>query len=279
MRAAGYGHAPSSVPRGADDPAAHRRASVDPTADRRAEQEAFYAQQHRLRVWSGIRNEVVHRLVGMNLRHAMHAWNVRRDRPVAPWAVGFLYTYATGTEYDGIELYAVAAATRLVDHDENLPGPAHLLYRLTGVAHERHRDEYGWFDPAVLCTYRDPVPTTATYLGVAVSCLGNQAEPWEALRRGDSDDIPGHAYALLTDETALLLHRGGRRDLGRVMVHATADLSYQRGLTGRRWVAAPDVSVMPGADPDVWDELYRLHVMAGHQNPLPTLEPAPGGSA
>ena len=103
----------------------------------------------------------------------------RRDRPVAPWAVGFLYAYPTGTVYDGIDLYAVAAATRLVDHDDDLPGPAHLLYRLPGIAHERHRDEYGWLDPAPLCTYRDRVPATATYIGVAVSCLGNRAEPWE----------------------------------------------------------------------------------------------------
>ena len=73
---------------------------------------------------------MVHRLVGMNLRHGMHAWNARRDRPVAPWAVGFLYAHPTGTVYDGVELYAVAAATRLVDDDDDLPGPAHLLHRL-----------------------------------------------------------------------------------------------------------------------------------------------------
>jgi hypothetical protein len=266
MRAAGYGQPPNSNPK---PPAGN------PAARRRPDNEAFYAQRHRLRVWAGVRNEVVHRLVEMNLRHSMHAWNVRRDRPVAPWAVGFLYTYATGTVYDGIELYQVAAATRLVDDDETLPGPAHLLYRLAGVAHERHRDEYGWFDPTALCTYRDQVPRTATYLGVAVSCLGNQAEPWEELRRGDSDDIPGHAYAVLADDGALLVKRGGRRDLRRVVVHATADLSHQYGLTGFRWIAEPDEVAIPGADPDVWEQLHGLHAIAGHQNPLPTLEPAP----
>jgi hypothetical protein len=275
MLATGDGHASAHyASRGADDPTA-RHAPVEAAQHRAAEEAAFRAEQHRQRVWAGIRNQVVHRLVGMNLRHAMHAWNVRRDRAIAPWALGFLYAYPTGTEYDGVELYAVAAAIRLVDHDQELPGPAHLLYRLAAVAHERHRDEHGWYDPTSLCTYRDPVPATATYIGVAVSCLGNRAEPWETLRRGDSDDVPGYCSTLLTDDTTLLLTRAARRDLGRVVMHTTAELTYQRDLTGRRWIAHPDAASMPETDPDLWDQLNRLHIMAGHQNPLPTLEPDP----
>src|SRR5262245_48528278 len=112
MRPDGDGHVPPySASQPADHPATPRRAPVFGSGQHRAgvrptdpaatqEQAAFLVEQHRQRVWAGIRHEVVHRLVGMNLRHAIHAWSVRRDRPVAPWAVGFLYAYPTGTVYD-----------------------------------------------------------------------------------------------------------------------------------------------------------------------------------
>jgi hypothetical protein len=228
-------------------------------------------------VWASIRSEVAHRLVGMNLRHGMHAWSERRDRPVAAWALAFLYAYPTGTVYDGVQLFTVAAAVRMVDHDPDLPGPAHLLHRLGSIGDQRHRDAHGWFDPLTLCTYRDPVNESASYIGVGVSCLGTAAQPWEQLRRGSTDDIPGHCYALLNDGGVLLLTRAPRADLGRVAVHGTGDLSFQHDVTSRRWVTHPDVRSMPESDPDVWDQLHALHLMAGHQQPVPTLEPQPGG--
>ena len=61
------------------------------------------------------------------------------------------------------------------------------------------------------------------------------------------------------------------------MVHATADLSYQRDLTSRRWIAHPDVSSMPESDPDVWDQLHRLHVVVGTRTRPAPLEPDPTG--
>ena len=278
MRATGYGNvpAPSGASSGhAGPPLRHAPAEAGPALSARDEEAALRESQKPARVWAGVRSEVAHRLVGMNLRHGMHAWSVRRDRPVAAWAVAFLYAHPSGTVYEGVQLFTVAAAVRMVDHDPDLPGPAHLLHRLVAIGDQRHRDEYGWFDPLAMCTYRDPVPATASYIGVGVSCLGTTAQPWEQLRRGDTDDIPGHCYALLNDGAALLLTRGSRGDLGRVVVHGTADLSFQHDLTSRRWVTHQDVGSMPEADLDVWEQLHGLHVMAGWQNPVPTLEPEP----
>ena len=262
LRAPGYGYMPPQ--RHAADQA-HQR-----------EREAYVDEQVGLRAWAGVRSEVVHRLVGMNLRHSMRAWTMRRDRPVAPWAVGFLYAYPTGTVYEGVALYRVVAATRLVDHDDELPGPAHLLDRLADVADQRSRDEHGWFDPTRMCTYRDSVPEAATYLGAALSCLGTAAEPWDTLRQGDSDDIPGHGYALLTDDTALMFTRTTRRHLRRVTIYTTTPVGYQDHRSDRQWRAHDTVHSIPNTDLDVWDQLYRLHVLAGRQRPQPTLEPEPG---
>jgi hypothetical protein len=280
MHAAGYGHvaAPGSSTSGySRPPLRHAPPATGPTRSAQDEEAAFYAAQERARMWAGIRSEVGHRLVGMNLRHAMHGWSARRDRPIAAWAVAFLYAYPSGTVYDGVRLFSVAAAVRMVDHDLDLPGPAHLLHRLRTIGDQRHRDQYGWFDPLSLCTYRDPVATTASYVGVGVSCLGTAAQPWEQLRRGSTDDIPGHCFALLNDGVALLLTRAPRSDLGRVVMHGTGDLSFQHDVTTRRWVTHLDVRSMPESDLDVWDQLHDLHVMSGHQQPVPTLEPEPAG--
>jgi hypothetical protein len=186
LHAPGYGQIP--VPRNAAvghgrPPLRHGPPETGPPPSARDEEAAFYEAQHRARMWAGVRSEVAHRLVGMNLRHAMHAWSVRRDRPVAAWAVAFLYSFPSGTVYDGVHLFTVAAAVRMVDHDPDLPGPAHLLHRLAGIGDQRHRDAHGWFDPLTLCTYRDPVATTASYLGVGVSCLGTTARPVRSTRR------------------------------------------------------------------------------------------------
>lgn len=100
IRAPGYGHVPPSAAspdRERSTPPEHaaaqagRGASNDrqPPDERAAAREAWY----HARVWAGIRTEVAHRLVGMNVRHGMHAWAARRNRPVAPWAVAFLYTH------------------------------------------------------------------------------------------------------------------------------------------------------------------------------------------
>jgi hypothetical protein len=231
------------------------------------------ADLRQARMWAAMRSEVVHRLVGMNVRHALHAWHERRGRPVAPWAVAFLYAHPSGTVYDGVTLHTVVAGCRMVDDDPELPGAAHLLHRLVAVGNSRHRDAQGWFDPLTMCTTRDPTPIAAGYVGVGLSILGNHATPWDRLRRGDTDDIPGHCYALLTNHSALLLTRARRSDLSRVAVHSTGNLSYQHEITGRRWVPHADVSSMPESDLDVWDQLNDLHRLAGDQYPVPALYP------
>ena len=277
------GRRPAAVARCRVRPRTRRRKAPPPIRGRSGEREwqAYVEEQARLRMWAGVSHEVVHRLVGMNLRHGMHAWSVRRDRPVAPWAVGFLYAYPTGTVYDGVALYRVVAATRLVDQDDELPGPAHLLYRLAEIGRPAptRRARLARPDPTVHLPrpgsrHRDlhrrrRCPAWAPRLSRGTRFAGATATT-----------SPGTATPCSPTTPRCMFTRAGRRDLRRVAVHATADLSHQHHRTGRRWVAHHNVQSMPDTDLDVWDQLYRLHVLAGHQRPAadPCRPTAPGGT-
>ena len=223
-------------------------------------------------VWANIRARVVDRLLRMNVRHGLHAWEYRRDRPVAPWAVAFLYARPLPPRDGEPVHYAVAAATRMVNDDPDLPSAAHLLLRLTELARDRYLIPAGRFDPTVMTTHQDPVDTTAFYLGVGLSCLGLPDTPWAQLSRGDSNDIPGQGLALLTDGTALLVERGTRRDLNLVTLHATAPLTVEHGLRDRSWIHHDTVTTVP-APVQVWEQLHALHTVTGGQPHPPTLDP------
>ncbi len=225
-------------------------------------------------VWASLRNQAIDRLHGMNWRHAAHAWQVRRDRPVAPWGVAFLYARPLPAEPGWPRYCAVAGATRMVNEDRDIAEPAQLLFRLVGLARHRYLAKTGVFDPTVMATFKDRISVPATYLGVGLSCLGDTMTAWEELRRGDSDDIPGECFGLLRDGTALYFHRAARRDLGKLRVHSTGDLSLQPGGGVFGACTYHDrYESMPGPA-DVWEQLHALHTVAVSQPQLPVLNPS-----
>jgi hypothetical protein len=248
--------------------------SAEELAELHARREWFELEQRRLLWWARLRTTLLHRLVGMNVRHGMHAWQERHNRPVSPWAVGFLYAYTLHN------VGHIAAATRLFVEEEDEPGPAQLLFRVADLADARLRNESGVVDPTPWCTHLDDVGAPAQYVGVALSCLGTMDEPWDQLRRGDSDDFPGHAYAWLMDGTGLMFTRTTRRQLRHITIHTTASVEHQDHLAAdRNWLSNENVLEFPGSDPDVWHQLYRLHVLLGSQQPLPALQPTSGRQA
>src|SRR5690349_21257281 len=78
-----------------------------------------------------IRNRVIDRMIRMSVRHGAHAWRHRRDRPVGPHAVAFLYAdpVPKDTPQDR-QFFDVAAATRMVGEHPDVADLPRLLYRL-----------------------------------------------------------------------------------------------------------------------------------------------------
>lgn len=233
-------------------------------------------------VAASVRNQTIDRLVRMNVRHAVHAWEHRRDRPVAPHAIAFLYTAATfpepgpDTEPGGVAAHVVRlfAATRMVNDDPSVRELPQLLFRLTRLVRERYLPTPGGFDPAAqMSTHRDRAIGVACYAGLGVSTLDTPAGSWQEIQRRAEgvDDIPGRCLALLADNTAMLIDRGPTRTtFGSITVHSTGDLNLTPGIPGRPWLPHADVSSMP-APLDVWERMDELHNLILHQPRRPTL--------
>src|SRR5262249_25091269 len=148
-----------------------------------------------------------------------HAWRHRRDRPVAPHALGFLYADPIPPAEDGRRYYHVVAATRMVNDDPAVRDLPALLYRLAALARERYLPTPGGFDPAVhMTTHQDEPSGAARYIGLGVSTLDTPAGTWDDVQAsaGGADEVPGRCYALLCDGTAILADRGGRDSFGAV---------------------------------------------------------------
>jgi hypothetical protein len=212
-------------------------------------------------------------MVRMSAHHAAHAWRHRRDRPVAPHALGFLYADPIPPAEDGWQFFTVVAATRMVNDDPAVRDLPQLLYRLTALARERYLPTPGGFDPAVhMTTHQDKPSGPAQYIGLGVSTLDTPAGMWDDVRAraAGTDEVPGRCYALLLDGTAILADRGARNSFDTVSVRCTADLNVAPGLAGRRWIHDPDVSTMP-APIDVWERMYDLHTLTLHQPRRPYL--------
>jgi hypothetical protein len=124
-----------------------------------------------------------------------------------------------------------------------------------------------------MTNHRDEASGNAHYIGIGVSTLDTPAGSWDDVQSAATGtaDLPGRAYALLVDHTALLIDRAATRQAyGTVSIHSTGDLNVQWGIAGRMWVRHPDVSFMP-ASPDVWERMYDLHALTLHQRQRPTL--------
>jgi len=226
-------------------------------------------------VASSVRNQAVDRLVRMSVRHAAHAWRHRRDRPVAPNAIAFLYADPVPIpDSQQVQYFKVVAATRMVNDDPAVRDLPRLLYRLTTLARERYLPTPGGFDPATHMTnHHDPASGSAQYIGLAMSTLDTPAGSWDDAQNTavGTEDLPGRGYALLVDHTAILVDRAATREAyGTISIHSTGDLNVAWGMAGRMWIRHPDVSSMP-APPDVWERMYELHALTLNQPHRPTL--------
>ncbi len=196
------------------------------------------------------------RLLRMNARHATHAWLQRRSHPVGPHGIAFLYyDHAAGPPGP-----LVVAATRLVDDLPDVRALPRLLYRFAALARDRYARENG-FDPRACLTNRqDPMSPSTAYIGIGVSSLDSDTQPWERIQHSATGplDLPGRCFALLGDGTHLLIDRGGQDVFGKVRLASTHDLNVEVGLASRRWAWRPDLAITTGTV-DVWPRLAELH--------------------
>jgi len=224
---------------------------------------------------SSVRNQVVDRLLRMSVRHAAHAWRHRRDRPIAPNAIAFLYAdpvpIADGQQ---VQYFKVVAATRMVNDDPTVRDLPRLLHRLAALARERYLPTPGGFDPATHMTnHHDQASGSAQYIGLAISTLDTPAGSWDEIQSTatGTEDLPGRGYALLVDHSAILIDRAANREAyGTISIHSTGDLNVAWGMAGRMWIRHPDVSSMP-APPDAWERMYELHALTLNQPQRPAL--------
>lgn len=223
-------------------------------------------------VAASIRNQVVDRLLRMNVKHAWHAWAKRRLRPVAAHGLAFCYAHTVdaGDERTGRPpRYRVSAATRLFDDAPDVADLARLLYRLTELARTRYAPA---FDPRAHMSNRTDagMPAWAHYIGLGVSSLDIAEASWPEVQRRATDaaEVPGRCLAVLSDDTMLLMHRGARDVFDQVDLWSTHDLNMSAHRATRPWgpATAHQLTAVPGLGA-VWPRLHELHTLILQQAP------------
>jgi hypothetical protein len=202
--------------------------------------------------WPRWRAQAAQRLYDMNIRQAVHAWDLRYSDPLGPHGLAFLYADGAG----------VHAATRLWPDDPDTQPLPYLLKVLAdsvalGPACDPRRD--------LADRDADGIHHGAQYIGVGVSSLDTPARSWQQtqVHADGLMDVAGRCYAYLDDATMLLIDRGGRRDLDRVQIRATRPL---RGLTyplSDGYRLDPHLTADTPATHDVWVWLRTLHARVG----------------
>lgn len=222
------------------------------------------------------RNEVISRMVAFNHRHATLGWQHRRSQPLCPHGIAFLYREPG---LAGAPFERVRAATAVFDADDDSMELPRLLYRLIRLA-EGYR-ERGAFDPATHIAIHRDRPTTmgsAELFGVAVSTLDTQTATWgeQQHRAEDESDLGGRGLILLaekptTNHSFIVVERGAPRSARYdLIIRTNVDLSYQLGIPPRPWQRVASMAELLVED-EVWELLYRLHVLAFEQTPRPRL--------
>jgi hypothetical protein len=214
---------------------------------------------------ASLRDQLVDRLVTMSTRHAEYAWSTRRERPVGPHALVFLYADAVTPGW-----HRLVAATRMVyddAHSRNLP---RLLHRFATLARDRYVAGPGGFNPGrQLANRHDRSSGRATYFGLGVSTLDTPAGDWASVLAGarEAGEVPGRVLAVLLDGTWLLADRACTRDGSEVTVHSTTPVGAAPG----RWLQYhASVETMPAPSPP-WRRLLDLHALVVDQPTRPTL--------
>jgi hypothetical protein len=203
-----------------------------------------------------LRSQVVRRIRFMNFRHAEHAWERRYRDPLGPHALAFLYSEPPrGTP----PRYTLRTATRLFLAGPEVDDLPRLLQDLATVV---ARQQPGGADPRALADRSEDMTANAFYVGLAVSSLDTPAAPWAYVRQraAGSIDVPGRCYAVLTDDSMVLMDRGGESQFGHFAVRATDSLDEIPGESMQRWTY--DRTLRDLTDPgtsDNWRGLLSLH--------------------
>ncbi|HET9516816.1 MAG TPA: hypothetical protein VFO77_03720 [Actinoplanes sp.] len=203
-----------------------------------------------------LRSQIVRRVRFMNFRHAEHAWERRYRDPIGPHALAFLYSEpARGKP----PRYTLRTATRLFLAGPEVDDLPRLLQDLAAVVGAQAA---GGFDPRTIADRAEEMSPSSFYVGLAVSSLDTPAGPWahQRQRLAGSIDVPGRCYALLTDDTMVLMDRGGEQKFGHFEVRATDSLDEIPGDSMQRWTY--DRSLRELKDPatsGVWRGMRELH--------------------
>ena len=182
---------------------------------------------------------MIERLRRMNARHSFYAWERRNSDPLGPHGLAFFYADPQ-PEHQPTH-YVLATATRMFLDGSDVDDLPQLLYDLTGIAESYLKTgrlrpaRPRWRSGSSRC--RRPRCTS----GVGITSLdtypvGSHSGTWREMARVASGpaDIPGRCFAVLVDNTMLLLDRRGRREFGAFHISCTHDLNTVPG----RWTAA-----------------------------------------
>jgi hypothetical protein len=108
----------------------------------------------------------------------------------------------------------------------------------------------------------DSIPRSASYIGIGVSTLDTPDACWAKARQAAMSelDIGGRCFALLVDDTMLLLDRHGEQGFGVFTIVSTHDLNVTPGLPTRMWRWGYYLADLTDpATREIWHWLGQLH--------------------
>ena len=211
-----------------------------------------------------LRIGAVERLLQMSNGHCFHVWQQRHHRRICPHALAFLYA---DRQHIGRGAWSVIAATRMEDDLPDLRDPRRLVQRLTTVAQEWAATPSGLRVADHLADQHDTPRGQVSFLGVGLCTLDTSHGTWEQTEAAAAgyQDVPGRAFALLRDGTALAIDREpGYADN---LIRSTVSLSHPTGLSTWRWTGFDH----DPAPPHLWTLLTQLGRIVVAAEPEPRL--------
>lgn len=187
--------------------------------------------------WSDhdLRWQCFHRLHRLSTKHATEAWRLRYQRPLAPYALAFLF--GQHEQDSGRRDLTVRAATRVWWHGAETTHVLPLLAALTTAARGRAPGEWD-LRHEIANRFDEQMSEDAEYLGLGLSTLHTATGTVEqAYQHAQTEwDVPGvilfmatawprtgvspDAAALVPDEHVFIADRRGRADLGQFTIHS-----------------------------------------------------------
>jgi hypothetical protein len=161
-------------------------------------------------VTTALRLRAVMRMLGMNSKHGLHAWDRRRNDPLGPHGIAFLYADPVPGRQD---LFELRAGTRLFLDGEDVRDLHRVVYEINDVARRRIlANPHQSVVPHLVNRFDDDLTSAATYYGVAVSSLDGMDGTWaDVLKTANGpQEVGGRCYILLADECRIIMDRPAR---------------------------------------------------------------------